>query len=347
MARQSSRQRIEELLEEFEPRIRKAFLEAIDDITSNAEIARIATALERGDAEGALRALHLERGVFGKFVDALWLAFNSGGPAFVGGMPRLREPSGARLVLRFDGRNPRAEVWLREHSTTLVTAIVADQEAAIRQALVDAMMAGRNPRSTALDIVGRIDRQTQRRTGGIVGLTTAQAGYVARARAELLSGDPAQLRAYLERERRDKRFDRSVAAAIAGTKPLDAAKVARMVARYADALLLLRGETIARTEAMASLHAAQDEAFRQAVDSGAVRADQIRRVWRSAGDWRVRHSHRAMNGDSVGLNETFVAPSGARLRWPGDPTAPAAEIVNCRCHLDVRIDFLANLPRLA
>ncbi len=110
-----------------------------------------------------------------------------------------------------------------------------------------------NPRQTALDIVGRVSRTSNRREGGVIGLTAAQGQYVARARQELLSGEPDQLQRYLERGRRDKRFDRTILASIRDGKPINRETVDRIVGRYADRLLELRGEMLARTETMTAL----------------------------------------------------------------------------------------------
>jgi hypothetical protein len=187
--------------------------------------------------------------------------------------------------------------------------------------------------------VGRINRATGRREGGIVGLTSGQARSVELARQELLSGDPAALRNYLTRKVRDKRYDRAVLRAITTGEALPAETARRAAARYSDSLLRVRGETIARTESLASLNASSREAFMQAVESGAVREQDVRRVWRTASDSRVRESHARLNGESRGLNERF----SNGLLYPLEPGAPAAEVVNCRCVIDTRIDFLANL----
>lgn len=94
---------------------------------------------------------------------------------------------------------------------------------------------------------------------------------------------------------------------------------------------------------MASLHAAQIEAFEQAIESGGVARQNVRKVWVATRDARTRDTHRALGGESVGIDDAFVSPSGARLRFPGDPEAPAAEVANCRCTMAIRIDHLANL----
>lgn len=337
--RPTTRQRLEELLDRHEPALRQAFMAAIEDIKSQAEIGRIAELLERGDIDGAIRAVHLDPAAFRAFERAIADAYNDGGTAAVAGLPALRDPDGGRLVIRFDARHPRAEQWLTDHSSTLVTRIVEDQRMAIRSALTEGLAQGVNPRTTALDIVGRINRVTGRREGGVIGLTSQQERFVANARAELLSGDETQLRAFLERVRRDKRFDRTVMKAISDGKAIPRETVNRIVGRYSDSMLQLRGETIARTEAIASLNQSRTEAMRQAIDSGAVRRQDVRKVWRATRDGRVRDSHARLDGESVGLDERF----SNGLMYPGDPGGAAAETVNCRCTMITRIDFLANV----
>lgn len=215
---------------------------------------------------------------------------------------------------------------------------MADQREAIRQTLEAGLADGRNPRNVALDLVGRLNRQTGRREGGIVGLTSQQAGYVTNARKQLEALDAG----YFDRRLRDKRFDRTVAKAIREEKPLSRADIDRITGRYADRLLAHRGEVMARTESIAALHAGQYEAARQLVDSGKVRADQIVKVWDATGDARTRLTHAAMDGQAVGLNVPFRSPSGALMMHPHDVSlgAPADEIIQCRCFMAIRVKYL-------
>jgi len=216
----------------------------------------------------------------------------------------------------------------------------------IRLTLAAGAEFGRNPRAVALDLVGRIGA-TGRRTGGVVGLTDPQAGFVTAARRQLASGDPAQLRAYLARELRDRRFDGFVRRAIEAGKPVPASTVDRMTGRYADRLLLLRGETIARTEALTAFNEARDEAFRQAVETAGIEPDAVTKKWDSAADARVRENHAAMNGQRVKFTEPFRSPGGAQMMHPGDTSlgAGAAEIINCRCISTARINHLRAVYR--
>lgn len=208
-----------------------------------------------------------------------------------------------------------------------------------RAILTDAMARGGATDTIARNLVGRIDRATGRRAGGVIGLTTNQAWAVNGARLELESGDPARLAAYLGRARRDRRFDGLVNRAIAGTERLSAIDVDRMVDRYSDRLLYLRGQTIARTETIAAYNNAADEALRQVVDTGQVHPDRIMQVWRSASDEKVRESHAALEGEARGLDEPF----SNGLKFPHDPSGPAEEVINCRCILEPQIDYLSNI----
>ena len=327
------------LIEAWAPQIAKAFLEAVALIRDRAQVGQIATMLERGDFEGALRAVGLDPAVFRSLDTAVAQAFEAGGNATTTKIPASRTAVGHRLDILFNARNPEAEGWLRDHSASLVAEIVEDQRTMIRATLTAGMEKGRSPRDVALDLVGRINRTTRRREGGAIGLTASQEEWVRNYEAELAAGDPKAL----TRTLRDRRFDRTVAKAIREGQPIPAETLAKMVAAYRNRALRYRGEAIGRTEAMAALHKAQDESFRQAIAAGQVEARVVRRVWRSAGDARVRDSHRHLNGTSVGFNQSFLTARGARLKFPGDPAAPASEIVNCRCHLEIRIDFLANV----
>lgn len=334
-------ERIAALVAELEPRVAKAFLDSIADIRGAAQLALIEDALRRGDIEAAVRAVSMARGFFAPLDSALTGSWIAGGQAAVAAFPVIAQ-AGARLAIRFDGRNPRAEQWIAEQSSRLVTEITEDTRDGIRAYATNGMVDGRNPKSTALDIVGRINRVTGRREGGLVGLTSGQMRYVENARAEL--NDPDRMADYLIRKRRDRRFDRTVAKAMREGKPLTSAEINRIVGRYSDRMLALRGETIARTETLQALNAARMEATEQLLETGAVTEAQITKVWRSASDGRVRDSHAALNGTEAGLRETFTSPiTGARMLHPGDTSkgAPGEEIINCRCWWEPKIDYLA------
>lgn len=65
-------------------------------------------------------------------------------------------------------------------------------------------------------------------------------------------------------------------------------------------------------------------------------AGWVAKVWNSQHDERVRDTHQGLDGQVRALGESFVSPSGARLRYPHDPLAPIGEVARCRCYLSVR-----------
>jgi len=58
---------------------------------------------------------------------------------------------------------------------------------------------------------------------------------------------------------------------------------------------------------------------------------EMQKTWIATLDNRTRRDHFREDGQSVDLNQPFVMSSGASLQYPGDPKAPAHEVINCRC----------------
>lgn len=331
----------DELLSQYDKRIADAFLEAIQSIKDQAVIARIAELLERRDIAGAIEALHIDERAFVGVEIALQEAFNAGGLGAISELPSLLDPDGNRVVFRFGVRNLVGESILRELSSTLVRNITEDQRAAIRSALLAGLEAGTNPRTIALDLVGTIDRKTGSRTGGIIGLTSGQEAWQRKYAAQIAYAYSPALRKALDRGLRDKRFDAAIEKAIASGEPIPASTQAKMRVAYRNRSLKYRADNIARTETMRALGSARHEAIRQQIDDGTLNQDDVQKVWHSAGDNRVRHTHRALNGKSVAFEARFESPSGAKLRYPGDPQAPASETNGCRCWCEYRVNYIA------
>lgn len=337
-------QRIMDALRErrYGPEIEAAFLASINLIKSEAEVRVIVQRIQAGDIEGAIAALRIDAAAFASFNNALASAFSAGGQVGAQQMPK-RKPNGQRFIIRFDAQNPTAANWLRNYSSTRISGIVDDTRQGIRNFLQEGLDRGDNPRKMALDIIGRIDPKTGRRVGGLIGLTEAQEGFVRNATRELSSLSVADLKNYLTRKTRDRRFDRYVTKAIKDGVPIPADVQAKMIGRMKDSLLKFRGETIGRTEAMTSLHKGRYQSFMQAYTSGEVTAEEIKRTWRTAGDDRVRETHEEMDGQETTLFEPYNLPGGGTIMFPGDPSADASEVINCRCDEEIRIDFLSRL----
>ena len=91
-----------------------------------------------------------------------------------------------------------------------------------------------------------------------------------------------------------------------------------------------RARTVARTETLAAVNAG---VFRAAELDAQARGDVAPfKVWLSTADRRTRPTHREADQQRTLLSEPFVV-GGAQLLYPGDPTGPAQEVINCRCTL--------------
>jgi hypothetical protein len=330
---------IKALIEQWAPELQASFLASIDTIRNEADFTAIVAALTRGDIGAALDALHIDAGAFSAHRAKIAQAYAAGGEAGAKSMPK-RYPNGGKLIVRFDATAPSAEAWLRTNGGNAIAEITQDQLDMARVFMTRGLAAGNNPKTMALDLVGRYNKTAGKRTGGVIGLTQNQEKIVNNVRNDLALGDPKSLKHYLGLTLRDKRLDRYVVKAINDpTQVISADIKQKIISRYADASLLLRGETIGRTEALGSLHAGNYNAFEQAVDKGQVALEEVEREWDTAGDKLVRDSHAEMDGETIGLNETY----SNGLQYPGDPSGAAEEIIACRCTEGIRINFLNRL----
>lgn len=91
-----------------------------------------------------------------------------------------------------------------------------------------------------------------------------------------------------------------------------------------------RAWTIARTELGAAMNHGHQEGAQQAAAEYEL---PLEKVWSSSFDDRVRDSHAALHGEARGLDEPF----SNGLQYPGDPSGPPEEVVNCRCVVSHRV----------
>ena len=326
-----------DLLDEFEPSIRKAFQQALANIRSDVQMAALEAAIASGNVDVALGAIGLDASYFRPLDEALRAAHIAGGDFAIAGVKAAGARQGVKVTGMFDSRNFRAEGILRQWSSDKIVEIAESTREAVREALTDAITRGTSPRSAALNLVGRVGPGGVR-TGGIVGLDGQKAAWVRNMGDDLRNLDNS----YFTRKLRDRRFDGLVRRAIKAGKPVSEADIARITARYTGRLQKLRSEAIARTELLGSLHAAQAEGLQQMVDSGQVNSDAITNKWDASSDKFTRDSHRAADGQIRQQGEAFNI-GGYAMMYPGDQSAPAAEVVNCRCVLRPNVDFIKGL----
>lgn len=85
--------------------------------------------------------------------------------------------------------------------------------------------------------------------------------------------------------------------------------------------------TIARTEVMGALNGG--------AEVGMAEAGVETKEWAAAGDEATRESHMDVDGQVVALNSPFIFEGmeggTVEMLYPGDPSGPPEEVINCRC----------------
>lgn len=122
-------------------------------------------------------------------------------------------------------------------------------------------------------------------------------------------------------------------------------EIPTLAARVRDAARVTepRARVIARTESHGARNTVNAASVRRVSAAFGVPGAFARR-WQAANDSRTRDTHRRADGQTVALNEPFKV-GRASLDFPGDPSGPPEETINCRCTTITIIDVDAlNLP---
>lgn len=223
-------------------------------------------------------------------------------------------------ALDFETPNYGALAELQLSAMGLIVEMTAEQREVILSALRDGVERGINPREMA------------RTFRASIGLTRTQEGYIEAYRRALQTAhlDPKARANALGRALHDNRFNANLTRAASG-QPISAEKIEQMVARYRARFIAYRAETIARTQALRAVQMAEEAVWQEAVRRGDIVAAEVEETWDTARDERVRNSHKVMHGQKRQMGQPFLSGLGNLLRFPGDPLAPPADTVQCRC----------------
>jgi uncharacterized protein with gpF-like domain len=88
-----------------------------------------------------------------------------------------------------------------------------------------------------------------------------------------------------------------------------------------------RATVIARTETIGALNAGRSDAF---VAVAEETGEELEKFWLATDDSRTRRTHRHAEGQRVPVGSPFIV-GGSELQFPGDPSGPAHEVIQCRC----------------
>jgi len=334
-------------IEGMEPAMQQAYLAQVKLVVGAATVAEVERLIAEEDENGL--AAMLSMGAMAAFLELIRNAYLAGAKFEIKAIAIPKDLG----RFEFDARKAEPEQWLADKAEEIRRDADLNVREAIRavmgsrrrtvitpavQVEVGATPLTRSPRQAALDLLGRVSAQTGARSGGVVGLPGNFAQFVINAREQLLGGNPDEMRKYLQRIRRDRRFDGIVNRAIAAGKPVARADVDKIAGRYAERLMKTYAEMLSKAEALESFGAGRDQVYEQLIEQGLNR-DWVTKTWRDRGDKKVRHTHSAMGGQEVQKDQPFQSPNGALLRYPGDSSLGAgwSERANCRCTAIYRI----------
>jgi F like protein len=314
----AAQQRIEALLSNYRGFVRAQFDLFLSSVRDPATLAEVEEALSEKRINDALSIV--DRYVF-RFGDALVQPISAIGGEQAAILAEEEGLSGAGVAVSFNPASSAIVEATQRNRLQFIRDFGADQRAVVSQALTESARLGENPVDAA------------RRFRDSIGLTAYQEQMVSRYQ-RLLETNNARA---LDRELRDRRYDRGFENAIAGDYALPQDRIDTMVSRYRARLLQLRGETIARTESGRVAEEVRNITTLQALDRAGIDRELAVKQWSATRDPRTRDTHAAMDGQARWLADTFDSPSGAMLMYPHDSDAPAAETINCRCTVTYQV----------
>lgn len=322
----------------------QTFNAIISEIRDQATLSEIVRNLNAGNVDNVLFLLRLEPRTWEPLSEAIRESYRTGGLTAATQVGTVPTAAGT-ISASFSVRSVAAEEWLRNQSARFVVEVVEPQREMVRRYLTDGLLRGDNPRTMALDLIGRVDSAKGVRVGGLIGMTEQQAGWVQAARQELQELNPN----YLTRKLRDPRFDKAFRQALKDGKPMSARDIDSAITRMSERTLKYRGDNIARTESISALRSGHAEAIEQAIDAGDIERRDVRKAWDDTGrDGRTRDSHIQAGidyADGIPIDEPFIV-GGEPMMHVGDPSASAENVINCRCRERTIIDFGGRLRRI-
>lgn len=326
------------------PGLKAAFTEALRHARALVPVKHVAALLRQGRRAAAVDAIdwtHLRevfKAVLGEVAsiveaggklgaDQIDAAFQRKGVKVRFGRFRrhhYRGPRRGRLVRKevpnkfgdrfnFDRFNENTRDTIRQLQDELIAELESGARDSIDQAIMYGVTQGFTPDEIAASIRDSIS------------LTARQSQAVANFRNLIEQGDPGAL----TRALRDTSFDDLLEDSTFGDGVLSDDIIDKMVDAYAENYLDYRALTIAKTEATRASSLGLHEAYRQAVEGGALPDEAVRRHWQIDLDENtcpVCLSIPEMNPQGVGVNEMFESIDG--------PQDDSPVHVSCRCSVD-------------
>ena len=305
---------LDAIIDEHERRIAVSFMALIGGMKRELNEAELIELIESGRTEEAL-ALVLRNAPN---------IYTASGVAWLAAANYTADQIGVELgsvVIDYDVVNQNAINAMQRNKLDLVQGFTDTQKTTSRAAITEGIRRGDNPRKQAKNLIDSL------------GLTPHQQQVVNNYERALRGAS----RDALSNKLRNAGDDAAVRRAADLGEALPEARIEKMVERYRKRMIAHRATVIARTEALRSVHEGSDSMFAQAFADGILEEDDVFQTWHTAKNERVRGSHRAMHRQERPVGEPFISGLGNRLMRPGDSSAPAADVINCRCRKTVQI----------
>lgn len=335
----TQRQALDAALRKYDPKLRKAFLDAVERAGALVDEMRLVEALDRGDMNLVLHLVRFDDASLFELADLVREAHVAGGNLASTAFPR-----GLKGTFAFNGRHERAEAWVRQHVGNLIDGIQREQIEAVRTAVGAGLREGRGSRKVARELVGK--KIGNRRVGGFLGLNSDQTDQVMNARSIL--SDPDRIREYFVKDRKtgrwkpryklsDRRFDRQILKAIKEGRALSGRDLDAVIDAHKSKALTYRGRVIAKQEARQAIASGRDEGMAQALERDDVEAITKEWMWNLSRD--PREHHRALHGQKVEIGQSFDLGNGLTAKHPHDENLPGSETIGCNCQAHYRVKF--------
>jgi hypothetical protein len=219
----------------------------------------------------------------------------------------LRTPDVIQLT--YDPLDTRTVDAQRAAREAVIQRLEQSTERTAQQVVTQGLQQRRTPAQIARDL-----RVT-------IGMGEREAAAIQAYRRALEEGGTSSL----SRSLRDPRYDKAVQRASDAGKPLDQARIDRMVQRYGERYRAYRANMTARTETLRAANEGRRDAWRQ-YDDRTRSSTEIRRFWLIAGDERtcpVCRSIPLLNTEGITLDGTYDSLDGPVDMPPIHPL--------CRC----------------
>lgn len=297
------------IAEKYDKQVQQAIYSIWDTLRRSRSLVELENIIATQGVFGVMQLLsNMEDEVTAQLMPVLEQAILESGRAVISILPSkaVLGPIAFSMVL------PSVSSYVRNYTGIRIREISNETREAVRIAVSESIITGRNPKQTARDFRSSI------------GLTVNQEKTVQRFKTALEKGDAAYINSLTTP-------NKSVKEAIESAAELSQSRIDSMVEQQRAKYVKLRSETIARTESLTALSVGQNQAIRTGLLTGAV-ANELLKRWLYRVDGRARDAHISTGNNNgwIPISQAYVTPLGP-LMFPRDPAGTAANVINCRC----------------